>query len=88
MAWAGFCRNIPDVWPVCAGMTMKANAAIAPTNDRMPALLEHGEVYRWLHWSIQDAIQFQFRKPFDAARMAVIRTDDRWRSGEPPPAAS
>lgn len=88
MAWAGFCRNIPDIGPVYAGMTMEANAAIPPTNDRMPVFLEYDEVERWLHGSIQDVIQFQFRKPFDPARMAVVRTDDRWRSGEPPPATT
>lgn len=88
MAWAGFCRNIPDVGPVHGGMTMEANAAIPPTNDRMPVLIEYDEVGRWLHGSIQDVIQFQFRKPIDPARMTVVRTDDRWRSGEPPPAAT
>jgi len=44
MAWAGFCRNIPDVGPCYAGMTMEANAAIPPTNDRMLALLEDDEI--------------------------------------------
>jgi len=40
MAWAGFCRNLPDYGPVYAGMTMAANAAVMPTNDRMPVLLD------------------------------------------------
>lgn len=43
MAWAGFCRNFPEVGPSYAGMTMEANATIPPTNDRMPVLLEPHE---------------------------------------------
>ncbi|WP_176598943.1 MULTISPECIES: hypothetical protein [Sphingobium] len=30
LAWAGFCRNVPDYGPVYAGMTMTANAAVEP----------------------------------------------------------
>lgn len=85
MAWAGFCRNIPDVGPCYAGMTMEANAAIPPANDRMPVLLEPHEHDRWLHGSIQDVIGFQFRPPIAADRMDVIHTDDAWRGGGPPP---
>lgn len=85
MAWAGFCRNLPDIGPVYAGMTMEANEAIPPTNDRMPVLLKHDEIDRWLHGSIEDAIRFQFRPPIAAARMVTIQTDDLWRSGTPPP---
>jgi len=85
MAWAGFCRNIPDVGPCYAGMTMEANAAIPPTNDRMPALLEDDEIDTWLRGTIQDVIGFQFRPPFAADRMDVMHTDDAWRNGGPPP---
>lgn len=85
MAWAGFCRNVPDVGPCYGGMTMEANAAIPPTDDRMPVLLEPHEHDRWLHGSIQDVIAFQFRPPVAAERMDVIYTDDAWRGGEPPP---
>lgn len=88
MAWAGFCRNISDVGPCFAGMTMEANAAIPPTNDRMPVLLEPGEHARWLHGSIQDVIGFQFRAPIAAERITVLHTDDAWRDGGPPPAGS
>lgn len=88
MAWAGFCRNIPGAGPVYAGMTMTANAAIPPTNDRMPALLEHHEIDRWLHGSIRDVIGFQFREPFHAGRMEVVRSEDRWRSVAAPPMAT
>lgn len=84
MAWAGFCRNIPGIGPVYAGMTMEANAAIPPTNDRMPVLLEADEHDRWLQGSIQDVIAFQYRAPVSADRMVVDRTDDPWRSGVPP----
>lgn len=87
MAWAGFCRNMPEGGPVYAGMTMEANSAIPPCNDRMPALLEDGEWDEWLGGSICDVIRFQFRPPFDGARMVVQRTDDRWRSGARPPGA-
>lgn len=80
LAWAGFCRNMPDVGPVYAGMTMDANEAVMPTNDRMPALLEPHEWERWLKGSIEDVIEFQFRAPFAANRMIVEQTNDRWRS--------
>ena len=84
MAWAGFCRNIPDVGPVYAGMTMDANTAIPPTNDRMPALLDPDEHDAWLRGAIQDVIRFQYRPPVSADRMVHDRTDDLWRSGVPP----
>lgn len=85
--WAGFCRNSPEFGPVYAGMTMEANAAVMPTNDRMPVLLDPGEYERWLQGSIVDVIQFQFRSPFETSRMVVERTNDRWRSGKLPPIA-
>lgn len=88
MAWAGFWRDEPGVGPVYAGMTMTANAAIPPTNDRMPVLLEHGEIDLWLHGSIRDVIAFQFRDPPAVSRMGVVRTTDRWRGGAPPPTAT
>jgi putative SOS response-associated peptidase YedK len=84
-AWAGFCRNMPDFGPVYAGMTMTANDAVMPTNDRMPVLLEPDEIERWLHGSIEDVIEFQFRPPIAADRMIVEQTNDRWR-GEGLPA--
>lgn len=84
VAWAGFCRNLPDVGPVFAGMTMAANDAVMPYNDRMPALLGQHEYERWLHGAISDVIEFQFRPPIAADRMNVIHTDDRWRSGAVP----
>lgn len=80
LAWAGFCRKTPEFGPVYAGLTMAANAAIPPTNDRMPVLLDPEDYDRWLHGSIQDVIAFQFGKPFAAERMAVERSDDPWRS--------
>jgi putative SOS response-associated peptidase YedK len=86
-AWAGFCRNAPDIGPVYAGMTMEANEAIPPTNDRMPALLAPHEYEQWLHGSIEDVIRFQFRPAVAAERMMVERTPERWRSGGLPTAA-
>jgi putative SOS response-associated peptidase YedK len=86
LAWAGFWRNTREFGPVYAGMTMAANAAIPPTNDRMPALLERDDYDRWLHGSIEDVIRFQFREPFAADRMAIERSEDLWNSGAPPPA--
>lgn len=83
-AWAGFCRNV-DGAPIYAGMTTEANAAIPPTNDRMPVLLEDGDWDGWLGGSIADVIRYQFRPPIAAARMRVARTSDRWRSGGGPP---
>lgn len=82
VAWAGFCRNTPEFGPVFAGMTMTANEAVMPFNDRMPVLLAPHEYARWLHGSIEDVIAFQFRPPLAAARMVVTHTDDRWRSGK------
>jgi putative SOS response-associated peptidase YedK len=84
-AWAGFCRNIPEIGPCYAGMTMEANAAVTPTNDRMPVLLEHDEIDTWMHGSIQDVIRFQYREPLAADRMDVTHTDEAWRNGGPPP---
>lgn len=88
MAWAGFCRNIPDEGPLYAGMTMDANEAIQPTNDRMPVLLNPHEYETWLHGSIRDVIGFQFRPPFAAERFRVEQTEDLWRSGKGPPSVS
>jgi len=84
VAWAGFCRNLPDVGPVFAGMTMAANDAVMPYNDRMPVLLARGDYERWLHGSIAGVIEFQFRPPIAADRIEVIHAEDRWRSGEVP----
>lgn len=78
-AWAGFCRNTEELGPVYAGMTMDANNAVAPLNDRMPALLEPDEIERWLRGSIQDVIDFQFRPAVAGSRMIVEQTKDRWR---------
>jgi putative SOS response-associated peptidase YedK len=55
VAWAGFCRNLPDVGPVFAGMTMTVNDAVMPYNDRKPVLLGRHEYERWLHGSISAA---------------------------------
>ena len=85
MSWAGFCRNLPDQGPVYAGMTMSANAAVMPTNDRMPVLLERAEWDQWFRGSVREVIGFQFRPPFAAERMIVEPTDDRWNSGKGPP---
>lgn len=84
MAWAGFFRNTDLFGPVYAGMTMDANQKVMPYNDRMPVLLEPGEIDRWLHGSIQDVIHFQFRAPVAAERTIIQHTDDAWRSGKPP----
>lgn len=85
VAWAGFCRNLPNIGPVYAGMTMTANEAIPPTNDRMPVLLDPEDHDGWLHGDIKEVIRFMYRPPFDAERMEVVRTDDAWRSGVAPP---
>lgn len=87
VAWAGFCRNIPDYGPVYAGMTMDANAAVAPTNDRMPVLLSPSDHDRWLSGSIRDVIGFQFGAPIAADRLVVEHTEDAWRSGKLPKTA-
>lgn len=78
-AWAGIWRMTDD-GPIYAGLTMEANAAIPPTNDRMPVLLDPQDYDRWLNGSIEDVIGFQFRPPFPAERMVVERTTGRWRS--------
>ncbi|RVT91297.1 SOS response-associated peptidase family protein [Sphingomonas crocodyli] len=87
MAWAGFCRNTPEFGPVYAGMTMEANEAIPPTNDRMPVLVEPQEYDRWLRGSIADVIDMQFGAPVAADRMRVEPTKDLWRSEGVPPSA-
>ena len=87
MAWAGFCKNTAEFGPVYAGMTMEANGAVMPYNDRMPVLLEPHEYARWLHGTIKDVIAFQFRPPPPSDRFTVEHTDDLWRSGKLPPTA-
>ncbi|MGF7150094.1 putative SOS response-associated peptidase YedK [Sphingomonas zeicaulis] len=79
IAWAGIWRMTDD-GPVYAGLTMDANDAIPPTNDRMPLLLIPADHERWLHGSIQDVIAFQFGTPIPGNRMVVERTSARWRS--------
>lgn len=86
-AWAGFCRNTPEFGPVYAGMTMTANAAVLPTNDRMPVLLAPGEYDAWLRGSIRDVIGFQFREPIPSERVIVERTNGKWRAGGLPSGA-
>ena len=85
MAWAGFWRAAAEGGACYAGMTMTANDAIPPTNDRMPVLLDPEDHARWLQGGPADVIEFQFRAPLDARRMIVTPTDDRWRSGKGPP---
>lgn len=87
MAWAGFCGTRAGDDQCYAGMTMAANNAVLPTNDRMPVLLDAEDYDRWLHGGIEDVIRFQFREPLDTRRMVVTPTEDRWRSGQGPPAA-
>ena len=87
MAWAGFCRNMPGQGPVYAGMTMDANEAVLPTNDRMPVLLDPHQYDAWFHGSIRDVIAFQFGTPLAAERFRVEKTEDLWNSGKRPPSA-
>ena len=87
MAWAGFCKNSAEFGPVYAGMTMEANGAVMPYNDRMPVLLEPHEYERWLHGTIKEVIAFQFRPPPPSDRFTIEHTDDLWRSGKLPPTA-
>lgn len=82
-AWAGFCRNTPEWGPVYAGMTTDSNALLMPLNPRMPVLIDPPEFERWLHGSIADVIEIQFR-PYPAERLAIEPTSDRWRSGVVP----
>jgi len=77
-ALAGFCRSVPDWGAVYAAMTGDSNELVKPLNDRSPIVLAPNEYDRWLSASIQDAIGFQFRAPFPAARMAMERTDELW----------
>lgn len=84
VAWAGFWAETEETGPVYAGMTMTANAAVMPTNDRMPVLLERHEWGAWLHGGIRDVIGFQFAPPLSPKRVLVNRTRDRWRSGKLP----
>jgi putative SOS response-associated peptidase YedK len=87
-AWAGFCRNTDELGPVYAGLTMTANEAVTPTNDRMPALLEPHEYERWLHGAVEDVIWFQYREPIAPERMIVEQTNDVWRGEGLPSAAT
>jgi putative SOS response-associated peptidase YedK len=62
-------------------MTMTASDAVMPYNDRMPVLLAQSEYQRWLHGSISDVIEFQFRAPIAPDRIETLHTNDRWREG-------
>ena len=84
IAWAGFCRNTEQFGPVFAGMTTTANELIMPYNERMPVLLRKGEWDRWLHGTIQDVIEFQFRDPMPSEIFSILHSGDRWQSGIPP----
>lgn len=81
VAWAGFCRKVSEGGLAYAGMTMAANESVFPTNERMPVLLSEEDFGRWLHGSIEDVINFQFRAPIDASRMVIETTSQRWRGG-------
>lgn len=83
-AWAGFWNETETYGPVFAGMTMAANDAVMPFNDRMPVLLAPKEYARWLSGSIEDVITFQFRPPVAAGRMKAFHSEDLWRSGKVP----
>lgn len=87
-ALAGFCRTTPEWGPVYAAMTGDSNELVLPLNDRSPIILAPDEYDHWLTASIEDVIDFQFRKPFPAARMAFEPTDELWvplseRGGHP-----
>ena len=84
VAWAGFWRDTSEFEPVYSGMTMTANGAVKPFNDRMPALLAADEHERWLHGTVGDVIAFQFREPIASERLSVQPTRDLWRNGAPP----
>ncbi|UVC10497.1 SOS response-associated peptidase family protein [Rhizobium sp. TH2] len=83
-AWAGFCRSTPEFGSVFAGMTTTANDLIMPFNERMPVILRKEEWYRWLHGSISDVIEFEFREPLPSEMFNILHTRDRWQSGMPP----
>ncbi|MGO7990460.1 DUF159 family protein [Rhizobium leguminosarum] len=87
IAWPGFCRNTSEFGPVFAGMTMTANELVRPFNDR-PVLLQESEWERWLHGTIEDVIEFQFREPMPSEQLSILHTGDRWQSGIPPCAPS
>lgn len=84
LAWAGFVRNSQEFGVVYAGLTTDANELVKPFNDRMPLLVGLDEYHRWLHGSISDVIEFQYRAPPPSDQLAVHHTKDRWNSGIPP----
>jgi putative SOS response-associated peptidase YedK len=76
--WGGFCRNTEPWGPVYAAMTTDSNTAVAPLNPRMEVILAPDEYDRWLEGSIEDVIDFPFRPPIPAGRLAIERTDALW----------
>jgi putative SOS response-associated peptidase YedK len=76
-AWAGFCRNTPEWGPVFAGMTTDSNVLVTPLNPRMPVLLDPADYDCWLHGSIRDVIDLQFRS-YPAERLEVDKTGELW----------
>ena len=51
----------------CAIVTCAPNALCAPFHDRMPAILDDGELETWLHADVPDALGVLV--PYDSARM-------------------
>lgn len=84
LAWAGFVKNSHELGVVYAGLTMDANELVKPYNDRMPLLVGADEQDRWLHGTISDVIEFQYRAPPPSELIALHHTKDRWNSGIPP----
>lgn len=84
IAWAGFVRKSEEFGVVYAGLTTDANELVKPINDRMPLLAGPDEYHRWLHGSISDVIEFQYRAPPPSDVLTVHHTKDRWNSGIPP----
>jgi putative SOS response-associated peptidase YedK len=55
----------------------KANAAIQPVHDRMPALLHADEHDRWLHGDFEDLLALQART-FPEEVIVTTPTDELW----------
>ncbi len=73
----GLLSELPRGWASYAGMTMEANAANPPTNDRMPVLLKPHEHALWLHGSFDDILGFQARC-FPDDLIVIERTGEPW----------
>lgn len=77
MGWAGFCRNVPDVGPCYAGMTMEANSAVMPTNHPCQRCLSRTSMSDGCEARYRMSSVFSFGRPLRPNASACCRSTSR-----------